>query len=71
MSMPTGSPKGLAAEPSPQSAVHGAQHDAQNDNLTGVLRLWLSSIRPTYRRSVRGRSTLRAVAAPRMRKPLP
>lgn len=71
MSMPTGGPRGLAGEPPPQSAVGGDQHDAQNDDLDGVLRLWLSSIRPTYRRSVRGRSTLRAVAAPRIPKPLP
>lgn len=51
------------SEPPPQSAVDTELQDAAGDDLHDVLRLWLSSIRPAYRRRVRGRSTLKLLDA--------
>lgn len=44
----------------PVAAFDTAQYGASCDDLDGVIRVWLSSIRPSYRRPVRGRSSLHA-----------
>jgi len=58
------------SEPPPVPAFDNGQYDASRDDLDSVIRIWLSSIRPNYRRSIRGRSSIddtqrsdRAVAA--------
>ncbi|UTT62446.1 hypothetical protein [Microcella humidisoli] len=45
-----------AAEPPPVAAFATDQYDVARDQFDGVMRQWLSSIRPTYRRAVRGRT---------------
>jgi hypothetical protein len=46
------------AEPPPVPACETDEHDSSRNDLDGVMRQWLSSIRPSYRRQVSGRSTL-------------
>jgi hypothetical protein len=36
----------------PVPALRTARQEHLNDTMTGVLRMWLSSINPTYRRSL-------------------
>ena len=36
----------------PVPALRSQRQDYLNDTMTGVLRMWLSSINPTYRRSL-------------------
>ena len=47
----------------PLAALAGDQFDGARADLDDVIRLWLSSVRPNYRRPVRGRSTLRRYGA--------
>ena len=46
-------------ESPPLAALAGDQFDGARADLDDVIRLWLSSVRPNYRRPIRGRSTLR------------
>ena len=50
-------------EAPPLAAFVGDQFDGARADLDDVIRLWLSSVRPNYRRSIRGRSTLRRYGA--------
>jgi hypothetical protein len=49
-------------EPPPVSSCDTDQSDALRAQHDGVMTRWLSSMRPLYRRSVRGRTGLIAVA---------
>ncbi|MDO9590008.1 MAG: hypothetical protein Q7J04_02565 [Microcella sp.] len=51
-------------DPPPVSAFDADLYDASRGELDDVLRLWLSSIKRNYRRSISGRSTLHDVLDP-------
>lgn len=67
MSIPFQSFVDPMAEPPPVGAFGTKQSDSGRDDLDRVVRVWLSSIRPTYRRAVRGRSIAVSVAEETLR----
>lgn len=46
------------SDPAPVAAFETDQYDETRTGLDSVMRRWMSSIRRTYRRPIRGRSTL-------------
>lgn len=57
-SKPEAGDRDLIDSPPSVPALQGDQQGVLRDDQQDVLDLWLSSIRSTYRRSVRGRSSL-------------
>ncbi|MFN4000843.1 hypothetical protein [Microcella sp.] len=68
MSMPIHSSDDPLAEPPPVGAFSTEQSETARDDLDRVVRIWLSSIRPNYRRAVRGRSIAVSVAEETLRR---
>lgn len=67
MSFPLDTPIDPMAEPPPVGAFSTEQGESARDDLDRVVRIWLSSIRPNYRRAVRGRSIAVSVAEETLR----